>query len=90
MFCSDEQLSWKRKIAAFLNKLGINIEKPFEAIPVGPADGRMFYSGVQYVVIGPDDDFKETMIGEVRAFIADSHPMTDKKQIPLMSSRVVE
>ena len=65
------------ELAAFLNKLGINIEKPFEAIPVGPADGLMFYSGVQYVVIGPDDDFKETMIGEVRAFIADSHPMTD-------------
>ena len=65
------------ELAAFLNKLGINIEKPFEAIPVGPADGLMFYSGVQYVVIGLDDDFKETMIGEVRAFIADSHPMTD-------------
>ncbi len=64
------------ELAAFLNSLGINIEKPFEAIPIGPADGQMLYSGVQYVVIGSKDDFRETMIGDVRVVIADSHPMT--------------
>ena len=64
------------EVAVFLNKLGINIEKPFEAVPVGSAYGMMFYGGVQYVVMGTDDDFRETVIGEVQAFIADSHPMT--------------
>ena len=64
-------------LADYLDKLGADIEKPFEAIPVGPADGTMFYSGVQYIVMGSADDFEEDSIGNVRVFITDSHPMTD-------------
>ena len=63
------------KLTAYLDKLGIDVEKPFEAIPVGLTDGKMFYSGVQYVVLG-QDDFEETVIDEVNIFITDSHPMT--------------
>ena len=64
-------------LAAFLEQLGVDIEKPFETIPVEPIDGMMFYSGVQYVILGTADRFKETSIGSVRVFVADSHPMTD-------------
>lgn len=67
-------------LADYLDKMGADIEKPFEAIPVGPADGIMFYSGVQYVVMGSADDFGETSIGDVRVSVTDSHPMTDIKE----------
>ncbi len=67
-------------LADYLDKMGADIEKPFEAIPVGPADGIMFYSGVQYVVMGSADDFRETSIGDVRVSVTDSHPMTDIKE----------
>ena len=65
------------ELTDYLNTLGIDIEKPFEAIPVAPVDGVMFYSGVQYVVIGTADDFEESSVGDVQLFITDSHPMTD-------------
>ncbi len=65
------------ELTGYLEKIGADIEKPFEAIPVCPADGVMFYSGVQYVVMGTADDFNETYVGDVRIFITDSHPMTD-------------
>ncbi len=67
-------------LADYLDKMGADIEKPFEAIPVGPADGIMFYSGVQYVVMGSADDFRETSIGDARVSVTDSHPMTDIKE----------
>ena len=65
-----------KELADYLDELGADIEKPFEAIPIGPQDGRMFYSGVQYVLMGSADDFKKTTIGDVSVCIADSHPMT--------------
>ena len=55
----------------------MDIEKPFEAIPIGPDNGIMFYSGAQYVIMGSPEDFKESSMGDVRMFITDSHPMTD-------------
>ena len=67
-------------LAAYLDKMGADIEKPFEAIPVGPVDGMMFYSGVQYVLMGVSDDFQETLLGDVRIFLTDSHPMTEVKE----------
>ncbi len=59
-----------------LREIGVDIEKPFEAIPIGPADGVMYYSGAQYVVMGTGNDFRETSVGDVCIFITDSHPMT--------------
>ena len=67
-------------LADYLDELGVDVEKPFETIPIWPENGIMFYSGVQYVVMGSADDFRETSIGDVRVFIADSHPMTDIKE----------
>ena len=68
------------ELAAFLDQLGADIEKPFEAIPIGPANGMMFYSGAQYVVMGSADGFKEPAIGDTRVFVTDAHPMTDIKE----------
>ena len=68
-----------RYLAKYLDELGADIEKPFETIPVGPENGIMFYSGVQYVILGSVDDFKETSIGDLSVFITDSHPITNIK-----------
>lgn len=65
------------QLAEYLNRAGVDIEKPFEAIPVGPVDGMMLYSGVQYVIMGTADDFHETSIGDVTVSVTDSHPMTE-------------
>ena len=70
----------RKDLADHLDGLGADIEKPFEAIPVGEADGIMFYSGGQYVLMGSADDFEETSFGDARIFITDSHPMTDIKE----------
>lgn len=67
-------------LSGYLDELGADIEKPFEVIPVGPANGMMFYSGVQYVILGLADDFRETAIGDVRVVITNSHPMTGIKE----------
>ena len=65
------------ELAAYLAQLGVDIEKPFETIPIEPANGTMFYSGVQYVVLGNASHFKETSIGDAQVFVTDSHPMTN-------------
>ena len=67
-------------LARYLDELGADIEKPFETIPVGLENGIMFYSGVQYIIIGSVDGFKETSLGDLSVFITDSHPMTNIKE----------
>ena len=64
-------------LTVFLDQHGIDIEKPFEAMPIDPVNGLMLYSGVQYVVLGKAEGFKETDIGKVHVFVTDSHPITD-------------
>lgn len=68
------------ELAGFLDRMGVDIEKPFEAIPVGPVNEMMLYSGVQYVIIGSADDFRQVSIENADIFITDSHPMTDVKE----------
>ena len=55
----------------------MDIQKPFETIPIGPAEEIMYYAGAQYVIMGPSDDFKDTLIDDVRISVTDSHPMTE-------------
>ncbi len=68
------------ELAAYLDQLGIDIEKPFETIPIDLLNGKMLYSSVQYVVMGTPDDFEETSAGSVSITVTDSHPMTDIKE----------
>lgn len=72
-----QQILTSYGLVYYLDQLGIDIEKPFEAIPIATENGIMFYSGAQYVVMGAADDFKDTAIGDIRVFITDSHPMTE-------------
>ncbi|MBQ5443719.1 MAG: hypothetical protein IIU29_00915 [Erysipelotrichaceae bacterium] len=66
-----------QKLAAVLDDWGVDIQKPFETIPIGPAEEIMYYAGAQYVIMGPSDDFKDTLIDDVRISVTDSHPMTE-------------
>ena len=64
-------------LSEYLKELGIDIEKPFEAMPLEPYEGKIEYSGVQYIVMGDPASFQETDVAGVHIAIADSHPMTD-------------
>jgi len=66
-----------QKLAAVLDDWGVDIQKPFETIPIGLAEEIMYYAGAQYVIMGSSDDFKDTLIDDVRISVTDSHPMTD-------------
>jgi len=65
------------ELSAYLAGMGIDIEKPFETMPLEPYEGIIEYIDVQYVVMGKADDFKSENIYGVHIDIADSHPMTD-------------
>ena len=64
-------------LAEYLCGLGVDIEKPFETMPLQSYDGVMVYACVQYVVIGSPDGFTDTVVDGVSISIADSHPTTD-------------
>ncbi len=65
------------ELAEYLLTMGIDIEKPFETMPLYHEDGKACYFGVQYIVLGKPDDFRENEIGEFQIRQAESHPMTD-------------
>ncbi len=68
-------------VADYLQSIGIDIEKPFEAIPLEPDEkGYIHYVGVQYIVLGSSDDFKRTTITDVKIDITQSHPSTNIKE----------
>ncbi len=65
------------KVAEYLFSLGIDIEKPFETMPLEPDEnGYIKYISSQYVVFGMPDDFVKTVIDSVDVVIANSHPST--------------
>lgn len=66
------------KVADYLFTLGVDIEKPFETMPLEPDEtGKIEYTSSQYIVIGNPDDFDKTVIDTVTVDITDSHPSTD-------------
>ena len=65
------------EIAEYLFSLGIDIEKPFETMPLEPDEtGHIEYISAQYIAYGEPDDFVKTVIGSVNVDIADTHPST--------------
>ena len=65
------------EIAEYLFSLGIDIEKPFETMPLEPDEtGYIEYISPQYIVCGEPDDFVKTVIGSVHVDVADTHPTT--------------
>lgn len=64
-------------IADYLFSLGIDIEKPFETMPLEPDEtGQLEYLSVQYLVWGEPDDFVKTLVGSVTVDVAGAHPST--------------
>ena len=65
------------KVAEYLCSLGIDIEKPFETMPLEPDEaGYIEYISAQYIVYGEPDDFVKTVIGSVNVDVSDTHPST--------------
>jgi len=64
-------------LSNYLAGMGVDIEKPFETMPLEPYGGVIEYIGVQYIVMGNADDFQSEDVYGVHIDIADSHPMTD-------------
>lgn len=65
------------RLAAYLGSLSVDIEKPFEVIPLDETAEYMEYLAVQYVVIGSAEGFEEAAVEDMDVFVTDSHPMTD-------------
>ena len=64
-------------IDEYLSKLGIDITKPFETAPIDFDEETIFYTMVQYVVMGTSDGFENTKINDVDIWVTESHPMTN-------------
>ena len=66
--------------SGFLKKLGVDIEKPLEIIPLEAKDDITYYSEILYVVLGDKSEFKKAKIGKVKVELADSYPDTNIKE----------
>ena len=61
-------------LVAFLDKIGVDVEKPFETMPGEPENNFIEYFGVQYLVMGDKIDFSKTKLGEIAIDLAKSFP----------------
>ncbi|WP_106460458.1 hypothetical protein [Anaerococcus sp. Marseille-P3915] len=59
---------------AYLDKFGIDIEKPWEALPGEVVGGMIEYLGAQYILIGNKNDFKKAKLGDITIDLAKSYP----------------
>ena len=65
------------ELALWLDKYGVDIEKPFEVMSLEPDEsGMLDYIGVQYIVFGTFSNDNSYYVGEFNIKIADSHPNT--------------
>jgi len=63
-------------VAEFLNSIGIDIEKPFETLPLEPRSGYLDYIAAQYIVMGTEEEFRKKMVDGVSVEIEVCHPST--------------
>lgn len=69
------------KVAEYLSCLGVDIEKPFETMPLEPdAEGYIEYICSQYIVCGESNDFVKTDIDSVTIDVTDVHPSMQMEQ----------
>lgn len=59
-------------LVTYLDKIGIDIEKPFETTPREPENHFIEYFGAQYIIIGDKNDFRKGKCGNVRIDLAKS------------------
>lgn len=68
-------------LAGYLDHLGIDIEKPFETMPLEPDEaGYIEYICSQYIVCGSTDGFEKTVIDSVNVDISECHPSTNMEE----------
>lgn len=83
-YCRNYRLQIKSalpEVAAYLDSLGIDIEKPFETSPLEPDEnGMLEYCGCQYIVFGNCDLKYHYRIGSVEFRVATSYPSTGIEQ----------
>ena len=79
-YCRNYRLQIKSalpEVTAYLDSLGIDIEKPFETSPLEPNENRMLeYCGCQYIAFGNCDPEYRHRIGDVKFRVATSYPST--------------
>ena len=61
-------------LVAYLDKIGVDVEKPFETVPGEPESGFIEYFCVEYLVMGDKKDFSKTKLGGVSINFAKSFP----------------
>lgn len=66
------------EVAEYLKKMGVDIEKPFETMPLEPDenDNIIEYICGQYVVMGSIENFQACRVNGVGVDIAINHPST--------------
>ena len=65
------------ELALWLDKYGVDIEKPFEVMSLEPDEsGMLDYIGVQYIVFGNFKNDNSYYVGDFNIKIADSYPDT--------------
>ncbi len=68
-------------VSRYLESIGVDIEKPFETMPLEPEpDGTILYIGSQYAVIGDPEEFRPEKAGGISITLAESHPETRIKE----------
>ncbi|MBR3227174.1 MAG: hypothetical protein IKF68_01370 [Erysipelotrichaceae bacterium] len=67
-------------LSSYLDSLCIDIEKPYETVPLEPYEGHIVYAGVMYMVMGDPKEFEKTTVEGVDIHITDSYPYTDMKE----------
>ena len=66
-----------RDLHKYLEGIGVDIEKPFETMPLEEKDGYIEYAAAQYIVMGSKEGLKESKVGDVTITLTDTHPTTD-------------
>lgn len=62
-------------VSKYLANMGIDIEKPFETMPLEPdAKQNIEYISAQYIAFGDIRHFKKAVISDVNIDIAEYHP----------------
>ena len=61
-------------MAEYLDKLGVDIEKPFEISPGEPSGGYIEYLGAQYIIIGNKDYFRKGKLKNITIDLTEFFP----------------
>jgi len=83
-YCKNYRLQIKNaypEVSAYLNKLGVDIEKPYETSPLEPDEnGILEYCCCQYIVFGSCPSNYHHQINDVEFRLAAAYPKTRIEQ----------